>query len=106
MKPSPIHLPLNDGVLTLVYVLPYKKYGNLLGKQLIELYSRRRIKHTETTDIQTTQDKIVIPCGNLTDKSREKLKHIEGITGVKILSRREPRALKQFWNTTISIGGF
>jgi hypothetical protein len=98
---TPIHLPLDSG-LCRVYVTPSKIYGSLLGSELIQIYGIKRLKERDTQSVEITENSIFIPSGDLDNKSIELLKQIERLSNTKILSKREPRALKYHWNTTLS----
>jgi len=102
LKSIPIYLPLSMEASVRVYVTPHKKYGNLLGSELISIYGIRRQKEIDTKSIEIKDNTLFIPSGFLDNKSLETLKTIERDTGIKITSKREPRAIKYYWNVTLT----
>jgi hypothetical protein len=99
MESFPIHLPLGDSC-TLVYVKPNRKYGDKLGSELIELYGKRKRK---PKTVEVKKNVITIPTGKLSSQDVKLLKRVEDKTGVRILNKREPRALKYMQNCTLKI---
>jgi hypothetical protein len=90
------------GASVRVYVTPNKIYGNLLGSELISIYGIRRQKDIDTKSIEVKDNTIFIPSGYLDSESLETLKVIERNSGIKITSKRQPRAIKYYWNVTLT----
>ena len=97
----PIHLPLDNNASCRVYVTPSKFYGKLTGSELIQIYGRRVLKQIETKSIEQTKNSIFIPSGFLDNRSLEILKQLERITDTKILHSKQPRAIRNYMNTTL-----
>ena len=99
-----IHLPLKNGGFVQVVVRPEGKYNGLSGLDLINKYSKRPFKRkSQPQQIRITDNKILIPSGELDKTSINQLKQIENTTRIRILNKREPYALKHLQNTTIEL---
>ena len=104
MKGVKIHLPLKDGGIVQVIVRPEGIYNGVSGLDLINRYSKRPYKRKpQPQQIEIKDNKITIPSGKLDKDSIRQIKKIEDSTGLRILNRREPQALKPLQNTTIEI---
>jgi len=110
-----IHLPLTSGGTVNVGVTPSKRYGKYLGETLIERYGKRprKIKNKSQSITILKQDFILnLPTGELPPlikigdnvyKAREFLELIEKALGIRIISKRDNRALKHIQNTSIRL---
>lgn len=99
MDSIPIHLPLGESYVK-VYVTLNRRYGDKLGKELIKKYGKRKRK---LKAVEVKQNVITIPTGKLSSQDVKLLKRVEDKTGVRILNKREPRALKYMQNCTLKI---
>ncbi len=113
-KPQPLHIPDSNGVFYKVLVFPHKRYGDVLGSELIERYGKKLrskpIKKPSPLSIEN--NKLFLPCGKLPEytlingskyQTQKILNKIEEKTHTKIYSKRENRIVKNYQNTTVQI---
>lgn len=111
-----IHLPLKGGGFAQVNVTKGKRYGKHRAKQLIKLYGRkprRPSPHIKPFIEMLDKDTLLrIPTGELPSmlkigdrcyNCREFLNVIEEATGLKIISKRDNRALKHMQNISLRV---
>ena len=110
----PIHLPLTMGTVR-VYVTPYKFYGNQKGYDLIKKYGKLP-SHTTVKEslisIFKSDTLVRIPSGELpptitirgrTYNTKDFFRMLEDTLGLRIISKRENRALKHMQNISLRI---
>lgn len=108
----PIYLPLDRGNYARVHVKPDKSYGGTSGERLIKQYGR---KHTPINLVNQNTHKSVafrVPYGTLPENiqvgsklynTRRVLELIEGLTGKRLIQKRQDKAYKTAVNLIIKL---
>jgi hypothetical protein len=107
-----IHLPLQPRGYAGVLINKEKSYGGVSGFDLLTKYKNRPRPKPEPQPLRIENDNLIfipselpeqIIIHNQTMNTREFFDRIQEGTGLKVISKRELRPLKQFMNCTLRI---
>ena len=110
-----VHLPLKDGSYIEVLVTPNRVYGRYTGRDLIDMYGKRvLVQKPVSNPVSIKENDIILrlSTGPLPDtvriqdkayKTRDFIRTIERVTGLRIISKRTNKVLKHMQNTSLRI---
>ena len=84
-------------------VTPEKMYGKRKGEELIQKFSKRPYNPKRYSRIEISENRVLLPAGEIEPSEREFLHKIEESTGMHILKRTSNSVVRHLQNTTLEI---